>query len=202
MGTYIYPYVEYDTREKGEPFSDSVHITSLTEKSFSTWWEYDVFDALGYGRAQLMSRAYRTDHLRPLFRPLGIPPCVSLAVARDYFELVVPRGKKPDKYFWSNSACVSERVALRRRARERCRFHTVVQSVNTGGAHHISWRALPKSCYYNASWLSPMEYRRALAHHRLSFRKIGPEFSILNSAMSILENARGKDRVRLVFWFC
>ena len=53
MGTYMDAFIEIDYDEGSPPFSDPVHIYSLTEGSFSFGKDYDVFDALAAGRRSL-----------------------------------------------------------------------------------------------------------------------------------------------------
>jgi len=202
MGTYMSASIEYDRSDTNPAFTNSDVIDSLADGSFIFDKDYEVFDALGYGRQGAMSDEDKDPSKRPLIVPRGMPKARSLSVARAYFNVVAEPSGLPDEVFWPAHRCISSLVAdewIQKGATE----STVEQSWNTGRPidHPIIWRAVSDRYWYNASWLHPAEYEAALAHHALQLDELPDEYNIIHFAMKLFEQRLGRDRVRLVLWF-
>src|SRR5579884_3362369 len=111
MGTYMSAFIEVDHGDGSPPFSDPVQTHSLTEGSFSFDKDYEVFDALAWGRESQMRPEDRDQRRQPLIAPRGMPSPQSLAVAWSYFYLVAPASAPPDRYFWPAHRCVAPGTA-------------------------------------------------------------------------------------------
>ncbi|MBI1900383.1 MAG: hypothetical protein HYS13_04610 [Planctomycetia bacterium] len=200
MGTYLSAFIEVDHGDRSPPFSDPEQIYSLTEGSFSFGWEYDVFDALAAGRSSTYAPEDREDHPEPLFAPRGMPSPQSLTVAQDFFFLIADRGRPPDRYFWPAHRCVEPHVAEEWASSQKCVRSEVLQWFNCQ-PEGIVWPVISEPGLYNASWLLLHEFDAALEHHGLQLATQPVEYTILRTAMSLLADKRGAERVRLVLWF-
>jgi hypothetical protein len=201
MGTYMSAFIEVDHSESSRPFSDPTQIFSLTEGSFSFGKDYDVFDALAWGRDSQMAVEDRDPRRRPLIAPRGMPSPQSSDVAWDYFYLINESNELPNKYFWPAHRCVSQAIADKWIRERGVSESEVVQWFNCGGQDRIIWRAIAEPGLYNASWLLLSEFDASLAHHNLRLGELPTEYSILHQALSLLVQGHGPERVRLVLWF-
>lgn len=200
MGTYMSAFIEVDHSGGSPSFTDPVQIYSLTEGSFSFDKDYAVFDALAGGRDSAMPPEDRDPRRAPLFAPRGIPSPCSLTVAWEYFYLIADASGPPDPHFWPEHRCVSTEVAERWRQEHGCHESRILQWFNCGPIERM-WRVVSEPKLYNASGLRLDEFDAALAHHRLNLAALPVEYQIVRSAMSLLVQKHGPQRVRLVVWF-
>lgn len=200
MSTCMSAFIEINYGRDSPPFSDSVQIYSLTEGSFVLGKDYEVFDALAWGRDSQMAPEDRDPGRRPLVAPRGMPSPQSLTVAQNYFYLVTPPTDFPDHCFWPAHRCITPVTAAEWVKRHGVAESQVVQSFNCGPQPR-RWRVVAEPGLYNASWLSLPEFDAALSHHRLRLKELPVEYSILYQALSLLGQRHGTDRVRLVVWF-
>jgi hypothetical protein len=201
MGTYMSAFIEIDYSKKLPSFHNSEQIYSLTEGSFVFGKDYEVFDALAYGRQGCAEDEDRDLTQLPKFEPRGIPVPQSLTVARNFFLLVVDPRELPDCDFWPQHRCIITKEADDLVRLKGCMQSEVTQWFNTGSPDDIIWRVVAEPHFYNASWLWPHEYNEALSYHGLVLDSLPVEYSILKNAMELLEGKHGHQRVRLVIWF-
>jgi hypothetical protein len=200
MGTYMSAFIEVDHSNGLLRFSDPVQIYSLTEGSFSFGKDYEVFDALAWGRDSQMSPEDRDPARRPLIAPRGMPSPQSLVVAESYFYLVAAPPDLPDPHFWPAHRCVAPGTAEEWARQRGVVTSEVVQWFNCGPRDR-TWQVVAEPGLYNASWLLLPEFDVALAHHRLRLEELPAEYSIVRQALALLGQQHGEERVRLVVWF-
>jgi hypothetical protein len=201
MGTYMSAFIEVDHSDVLPPFSDTVQICSLTEGSFLFGKDYEVFDALAWGRDSQMAPEDRDPARRPLIAPRGMPSPRSLAVAQSYFYLVAAPPDLPDRHFWPAHRCVPPGTA-EGWVRERGALTSEVrQWFNWRPPRPCTWQVVADPVLYNASWLLLPEFDAALAHHGLRLEGLPVEYSVVRQALSLLGRRHGRERVRLVIWF-
>jgi hypothetical protein len=200
MGTYMSAYIEVDHGNQSQPFSDPMQIYSFTEGSFVFGKDYDVFDALAGGREAKLAPEDREGTHVPLFTPRGMPSPCSSAVGWNYFYLVAEEHDLPNEYFWPKWRCIPPAVAAEWLQDKGCHESTFLQWINWGPGERI-WKVVSEPETYNASWLWLHEIEAAVTYHGLEWSRLPVEYSILNSAMSLLLNQHGPNRVRLVIWF-
>jgi hypothetical protein len=200
MGTYMSAFIEVDHSDGLPPFSDPVRIYSLTEGSFSFGKDYEVFDALAWGRDSQMSPEERDPARRPLIAPRGMPSPQSLVVAQSYFYLVVAPPDLPDQHFWPAHRCVAPGRA-EEWARQRGAVRSQVVQWFNCEPRDRTWQVVAEPGLYNASWLLLPEFDAAVAHHGLRLEELPAEYSIVRQALSLLGQQHGEERIRLVVWF-
>jgi hypothetical protein len=200
MGTYMNAFIEVDYGDGRPPFSDPVQIYTLTEGSFAFGKDYEVFDALAWGRDSSMALEDRDPSRRPLIAPRGMPSPQSLTVAQSYSYLVAVPSDPPDPYFWPTHRCVTPATA-EEWVRERGAVESEVLQWFNCGPRDRSWRVVSEPGLYNASWLLLPEFDAALAHHGLRLEELPVEYDILRYALSALGQRHSPERVRLVVWF-
>lgn len=200
MGTYMSAYIEVDYGDRTPPFSDPVQVYSLTEGSFTFNKDYDVFDALAGGREASMAPEDRDPSRDPLVAPRGMPSPCSAAVGWDYFYLIAEAPELPNGYFWPAWRCVTPMVAAEWLRDKGCHEAEFLQWVNCPSEGQV-WRVVSAPGLYNAGWLRLAEFESALAHRGFTLARLPVEYRILHSAMSLLTEQRGPERVRLVVWF-
>jgi hypothetical protein len=193
-------YIEVDHCKKRPPFSDPVHVHSLTEGSFALGKDYEVFDALAGGRLAAMAREDQDPRRRPLFAPRGMPSPCSSSVGQDYFRLVADPPDLPDPYFWPEWRCVSAASAAEWTRQKGCHEAKFLQWFNCEPAGRL-WRVVSEPGHYNASWLRLDEFDAALEHHGLELPALPVEYRIIRGALAELMAEHSRERVRLVLWF-
>lgn len=211
MGTNMYGFVEVDHADSGPSFSQTETIYSLTSGSFEFGGGgYDAFDALAGGREAEMRPEDRDPNRIPLIAPRGMPNPRSAAVAWTYFYLVTSPSDLPNRYFWPQHRCVSPEVAEEWVQSKGSDQSTAVQWFNVPIKHlkkdqlppdELTWPVVSEPGFHTASWLRLDEFDFALRHHNLDLAELPVEFAIVRSAMSLVVERRGTDRVRLVVWF-
>jgi hypothetical protein len=194
-------YIEVDHGDQPIPFSDTVQIYSLTEGSFSfSGYNYDAFDALEYGREASAAPEDRDPLRAPLFAPRGMPSPCSLAVGWDYYYAVADPPELPDRYFWPQRRCVTSAEAHEWLEKKGCHEAKFLQWFNCEPEGKI-WRVVSEANLYNATWLHIEEFDASLAHHELNIAALPIEYRVIRSALSLLGEKYGNERVRLVIWF-
>jgi hypothetical protein len=193
-------FIEMDHGDGSPRFVDPAQITSLTEGSFVFGKDYEVFDALAWGRDCTMRPEDRDPTRLPLIAPRGMPSPQSLTLAWNYFYLVTEPSAPPDQNFWPAHRCVPPRTA-----EEWVRDHgagesQVLQWFNCGPRPR-TWRVVSEPVLYNASWVLLPEFDAALAHHGLRLQELPVEYTIVRQALIQLGQRHGSKRVRLVVWF-
>ncbi len=176
------------------------HVHSLTEGSFAFGKDYEVFDALAGGRDSAMALQDREPTRAPLLAPRGMPSPCSPAVGWDYFRLVAEPSDLPDRHFWPPWRRVSPREAAEWLQDMRCHEAEFFQWYNCEPEGRV-WRVVSAPGLYNASWLRLDEFDAALKHQGLALARLPIEYRILRTALSLLVEQHGQERVRLVIWF-
>jgi hypothetical protein len=200
VGTYMSAYIEVDHGDRSPPFSDPVQVQSLTEGSFAFDKDYEVFDALAGGRDASMAPEDRDPSCAPLFPPRGMPSPCSHAVGWEYFCLVADPPNLPNCHFWPEARCVSSAVAGEWLREKGCQEAEFLQWFNCEPEGRV-WRVVSKPGLYNASWLRLDEFDAALKHHGLKLATMPVEYRIIRTALSLLVEEHGRERVRLIVWF-
>jgi hypothetical protein len=200
MGTSMSAYVEVDYGDHSPPFSDPMQVSSLTAGSFTFGKDYEVFVALAGGRDASMASEDRDPSRAPLFAPRGLPSPCSGAVGWDYFYLVADPSDPPDRDSWPAWRCIAPAVAAAWEQDKGCHAAEFFQWINCEPGGRVC-RVVSAPGLYNASWLRLDEFDAALAHRGLSLAGLPVEYRILHSALSLLVQEQGQQRVRLVVWF-
>jgi hypothetical protein len=193
-------YVEVDHGESLPAFCDPVKVYSLTEGSFTFDKDYEVFDALAGGRDATMAPEDRDPSRVPLFATRGMPSPCSLTVGRDYYRLVADPPDLPDRHFWPQWGCVSSAVAAEWVRDKGCGEAEFLQWFNCV-PENLLWPVVSVPGVYNATWLRPDEFDAALRHHGLKLARLPAVYRIIRSALALLSEQHGSERVRLVLWF-
>jgi hypothetical protein len=193
-------YIEVDHGDGSSPFSDPERVYSLTEGSFALGKDYEVFDALAFGREGAMAPEDQDPSRAPLFAPRGMPAPCSLSVGWNYFYLVAEPSDPPNRHFWPERKCVTPTVATEWLRHKNCHEAQFFQWFNCGPRGRV-WRVVSEPELYNASWLRLDEFAAALKHHDLKLAELPVEYRIIRSALSQLVEQHGLQRVRLVVWF-
>jgi hypothetical protein len=200
MGTHMNAYVELDYDTRSRPFTDPTQVYSLTDGSFALDKHYRVFDAIAGGRNSVMAPEDQNPARIPLIAPRGMPAPCSAAVAWDYYYMVAETADSPDTYVWPAHQRVLPSVAEDWLAKEGCHEAEFVQWFNCGPKHR-NWRVVSAPGLYNASWLALAEFDLSLEHHSLDLKSLPIEYRIIRTAMLMLVDELGPERVRLVVWF-
>lgn len=207
MGTNLHAFVEIDYADGRPPFSERGQIFSVTDGSFDPDRNYEAMDALAGGRELQMAREDRDPKTVPLISPRGMPNLRSPQVAEAYFFIVASPSNVPDPYFWRQHRCVSQDVAdewVRSKGSIRS---TEIQDFNLPRAkdgstpENLSWQVVSDPAFHTASWLTLEEFDASLRHHDLNLAELPVGYAIIRSAMSLVAERRGTDRVRLIVWF-
>lgn len=201
MGTYMSAYIEIDYGKQLLPFSDWKQVHSLTEGSFTFDKDYEVFDALAGGREDSAPPEDRDPNRAPLFAPRGMPSPCSQAVGWNYFYLITESSDLPNEHFWPAWRCVTPEMAAAWVRDRGCHEAEFLQWIACWPPEGRTWRVVSAPSQYNASWLNADEFDAALAHHGLELQKLPVEYRILRSALSLLIETHGQQRVRLIVWF-
>jgi len=195
MGTDIHAFIEYSN----EPtFSGLSGEPAYLFAGFQLIRDYRLFDALGDGRSSQLT----ADHAsKPaLYPPRGIPPDVSIMVARKYYRLIAD-SDIPHPSFWPRDHCISSKEADERIQQSKEVVATVQQTIFYGTTAPRSWSVIPRLHVFNPSWLFHHEIEEALQHADISSSEIGWDFRAVLTCLETVERDCGPMRVRLVFWF-
>ena len=195
MGTDIHAFVELDSSDR-EPFSGTAGIHSVAVGDLWLERDYEIFDALAWGRSWDLAPEHRSPP--PLVAPRGIPRALSLPVTWAYYAIVATDGT-PDGRFWPVDAVVSadEAAAWEKRGSVRS---AVEQTGHFGRTPPQLWALVSKPWWHTASWLRPSELDESLA--RLRYRRRLPfGYKLLQTIVDACVDEFGAERVRVVVWF-
>jgi len=208
MGTIIHPFIEYDISVENEsPFCPApdghVEIRAFNTGEFFTFSDYELFDALAFGRSFDMGG--RADGKRPLYPPRGLPANVTRTVLLRYYHVVAdPDYQKnrfdPTVYWYGSLPSVSRQEALDWVSQGWSQWGNNLRE-SPPSRTPISFDLVSNPNWRNPSWLTHNEILKSLNHFQLEVELVPPEFQVILDAMLGLEKHYGTGKTRLVFWF-
>jgi hypothetical protein len=206
MGTDIHAFIEYDaTPDNLIPFrpasNGSMQITPFACGEIRVLRDYDLFDALAYGRSGRV-RDGREDGKRPLIFPRGIPPGVTQAISQRYYHVVEDPEYSTDRYDPRNRWIGTLPPVAREKALEWVAQGFAQWAPTERNARgELAWDRISNPNWHTASWLNLQEILMALEHFGIDVTRTSFEFQLVLQVMNLLETKYGPGRTRMVFWF-
>jgi len=191
MGTDIHAFVEFDDSDE-KPFCRN-GIQSISAGSLVLERNYEIFDALAWGRSSQLELEHRAPP--PVVQPRGIPEILSKPAAWTYYSIVAT-ADRPDPRFWPPEAVVDLSTADDWE-REGSGRSKIEQTGHYGMSPPQTWDLIARPCWHTATWLTPEEVVRALAR----CEGLPLTYHVLKAILAACVAQVGPHRVRLVLWF-
>ena len=199
MGTDIHAFIEIDLDQSSEPFCKDTAIICFNRAPFSLERNYDLFDALAGARSSRSKNL--TDNKKPLFGIRGIPKYISDEVFRSFYFIVTDDEDATfgNCHYWGQMPFLTETTKSAERLIDE-RGISYLSLENCPDRYRDS-KFLVGRDWHHAGWLYRSEYEESLEHYGIDSDSLQTEYRILLHIMREYEKDRGKNCVRLVFWF-